>query len=443
MATKYRIYKQFIPTGQPGDPVFAERNVYVLQITSGSYTGSDDIYDTLQEAYLGQDQLSQQDVADYQGWGVIGDGRYFVKIEADESGLITEILTKPKLEKEKNIFKVKKEPPIFHSFSPPSGNIGDIIQVSGNHLYGCYRVDFNKSPATGSYFENPTDHIITLEIPPTAITGQLKIFKYDNTSIKSGINFVVTSTPQITPSIHSFTPPSGTVATIVTISGSDLEYTNTVAFNNVTSSFEIIESNTMTTIVPSGANDGFITITDFDNDVVSSSQTFDVLFPTGVTITGFSPNYGILGTTVTIIGVDFIGTTDVQFNGTSSGYSVVSDNEITASAPAYPAYGKISVVNGDTAISTNNFVVQKGTSAKVPTIDSFSPSSGPVGTVVLVKGKEFIGAIYVQFNGTYATQFNVIDDKNIDVIVPVGATTGDIVVTNNLGSDNRGTFTVT
>lgn len=189
----YKILKQMIPTGQPDEPVGfpVARDVYVEKITSGSYTGSNEIYDDLQSVYLGQDFLAQEDETDYQGWGVIGDGRYFLKIETDDSGSLKEKVDKPTIEKEKEIFKVKKEPPIFHSFSPPSGNIGDIIQVSGNHFYGCYRVDFNKSPATGSLFDNPTDHLIKVEVPPNAITGQLKIFKYDNTSIKSGINFVV------------------------------------------------------------------------------------------------------------------------------------------------------------------------------------------------------------------------------------------------------------
>jgi hypothetical protein len=444
MATKYRLLKQFIPAGQPGDPSWAQRNIYVLQITSGSYSGSNDLYDTLESVYLAQDQLSQEEQSNYQGWGVLGDGRYFLKIETNESGSITEKIDKPKIIKEKEVFKVKKETPIFLSFSPAQGNIGDTIRVSGSHFYGCYRVDFNKTPATGSYFDNPNDDVINLIIPPNVITGQLKIYKYDNTSIKSGINFVVTSTPQITPSIVSFSPTSGTVATLITISGSDLEYTNIVTFfDNVPASFDVVDTNTMTVTVPSGANDGFIMITDFDNEVVSSSQTFDVLFPTGVAITGFTPSYGIVGTVVTINGVDFVGSTDVAFNGTSSAFTVANDNQITTTAPAYSAYGKISVTNGTTAYSANNFVVQKGTSAKVPTIDSFSPISGPVGTLVHIVGKEFIGTISVQFNGTYVTSFYVIDDKNIDAIVPVGASTGDIIVTNNLGSDNRGTFTVT
>ena len=58
---KYKIYKQFIPTGQPGDPSWAERDIYVLKIISGSYTGSNEVYDSLQEVYLGQDQLAQAD----------------------------------------------------------------------------------------------------------------------------------------------------------------------------------------------------------------------------------------------------------------------------------------------------------------------------------------------------------------------------------------------
>ena len=68
-----------------------------------------------------------------------------------------------------------------------------------------------------------------------------------------------------------------------------------------------------------------------------------------------------------------------------------------------------------------------------PTIGSFSPGSGPVGTGVTVTGSNFTGATSVTFNGTEAT-FTVNSAGQITATVPAGATTGPIVVTTPEGT---------
>jgi hypothetical protein len=65
-----------------------------------------------------------------------------------------------------------------------------------------------------------------------------------------------------------------------------------------------------------------------------------------------------------------------------------------------------------------------------PVISSIAPSSGPVGTTVIIGGSAFSGTTMVTFNGTQATSFTVIADTSLSVTVPNGATTGPIVVTS-------------
>ncbi len=78
-----------------------------------------------------------------------------------------------------------------------------------------------------------------------------------------------------------------------------------------------------------------------------------------------------------------------------------------------------------------------------PTISSFSPTSGPVGTMVILTGTSFIGTTAVQFNGTGATSFMVDSDTQLTATVPSGATTGAITVTTAGGTaTSPGTFTV-
>jgi large repetitive protein len=77
-----------------------------------------------------------------------------------------------------------------------------------------------------------------------------------------------------------------------------------------------------------------------------------------------------------------------------------------------------------------------------PQISSFTPTSGGVGTAVVISGSGFTGATNVAFNGTHAT-FTVASDSQVNTSVPTGATTGPISVTTSVGTaTSSATFTV-
>jgi hypothetical protein len=78
-----------------------------------------------------------------------------------------------------------------------------------------------------------------------------------------------------------------------------------------------------------------------------------------------------------------------------------------------------------------------------PTITSFTPASGPVGTSVTISGTNFTGASAVAFNGS-AASFTVTSATAIQATVPAGATTGPLSVTTPGGTATSATsFTVT
>ena len=64
---------------------------------------------------------------------------------------------------------------------------------------------------------------------------------------------------------------------------------------------------------------------------------------------------------------------------------------------------------------------------------SFSPPSGPVGTLVTINGSGLMQTMRVVFNGKSAS-FTVVSDTEITATVPTGATTGKIRVTTKGGS---------
>lgn len=78
-----------------------------------------------------------------------------------------------------------------------------------------------------------------------------------------------------------------------------------------------------------------------------------------------------------------------------------------------------------------------------PTISSFSPAAGPVGTSVLINGSNFNGTSAVRFNGATAA-FTVNSPSRITTSVPSGATDGPISVQNAAGTTvSAGNFDVT
>jgi uncharacterized repeat protein (TIGR03803 family) len=149
------------------------------------------------------------------------------------------------------------------------------------------------------------------------------------------------------------------------------------------------------------------------------------------------PTSGVVGTSVIILGTNLTGATSVTFNGTAATFTVVSDSEITATVPAGATTGKVEVTTPGGTLSSN--VTFRVTAV----ISSFSPTSGPVGTVVTITGQSLTGATSVSFGGIKATSFAVNSDTQITATVPAGARTGKIFLTTPGGTvSSAGTFTV-
>lgn len=67
--------------------------------------------------------------------------------------------------------------------------------------------------------------------------------------------------------------------------------------------------------------------------------------------------------------------------------------------------------------------------APAPTITSFSPGTGSIGSAITITGTNFTGTSDVNFNGTPATTFTVVSPTSITATVPTGVTIGPINVT--------------
>jgi len=158
-------------------------------------------------------------------------------------------------------------------------------------------------------------------------------------------------------------------------------------------------------------------------------------FAVAPTIASFTPTSGPDGScVVTITGTNFDNpvVTDVEFNNTNAAnFTVVSATQIRAEVAAGTTTGKIDVDNGIVATSTADFTIASpGTCA--PTITSFAPTCGPVGTSVSITGTNLLDASNsagaVTFNTTAALAASVVSATQITASVPSGATTGKVKV---------------
>src|SRR5947199_59312 len=101
--------------------------------------------------------------------------------------------------------------------------------------------------------------------------------------------------------ISSFSPTSGPVGTSVTINGLHLTGATSVKFNGTSATFTVNTASKITATVPSGATTGKISVTT-PGGTDTSSGTFTVTSSQAPNVTGFNPNSGPVGTSVTING---------------------------------------------------------------------------------------------------------------------------------------------
>ena len=150
------------------------------------------------------------------------------------------------------------------------------------------------------------------------------------------------------------------------------------------------------------------------------------------------PTLGRVGSRIIILGTDLTGATGVSFNGTAATYTVASSTKIKTTVPPGATTGLVTVITPTGTLNSNSLF------RVTPRILSFSPSSGPIGTPVVITGTSFTQVEKVAFGGVAATSFTVDSDTQVTAIVPVGALTGRIRIKTLGGARWSATeFTVT
>ncbi|MGD0165551.1 MAG: IPT/TIG domain-containing protein, partial [Candidatus Sulfotelmatobacter sp.] len=321
--------------------------------------------------------------------------------------------------------------PVLSSVSPTAWTPGMQVTLTGSG-FGATQGGGGVFLTGGTY---PT--VVTWNASQVVFTvpsgiNSTNVLVYQNGVDSNELAYTVVPAPNIT----SLSLTSGTVGTVVTITGSNLGNGQSaiVTFNGVTATPTSWANTSIAVPVPPAATSGNVLVT--IGGLPSNGKGFTVV----PNVTGISPTNGAVGATITITGTSFgasQGTSTVTFDGTAAAPTSWGASSIIVPVPTGAAAGNVVVTVGGVASNGVNFAV-------APNITGLSPTSGVVGTSVTITGTGFgptQGTSSITFNGT-ATTSTGWNGSSIAVPVPTGATTGNVVVTvGGLASNGVG-FTV-
>jgi hypothetical protein len=318
--------------------------------------------------------------------------------------------------------------PTIASLSPTSGPIagGTTVTITGANLTGTTGVTFGGTAATSVTAVSATT--VTCTVPARAAGLVDVAITAPGVTVSAAGAYTYMDAPTIT----GLSPTSGPItgSTTVTITGTNLAGTTSVTFGGTAAtSVTAVSATTVTCIIPAhaaGAVDVAVTAPGGTISVAGAYTYMDA-----PTITGLSPTSGPIagGTTVSITGTNFTGTTSITFGGTAAtSMMVVSATEVSCIVP--PLTGGVVdvalVTPGGIAVIADAF-----TYMPAPTLTDLSPLRGPLagGTLVTLRGTNLSGTTAVTFDGWPATSMSVISATIVTCVTPShGSGMVDVVI---------------
>ncbi|MFE3884826.1 IPT/TIG domain-containing protein [Streptomyces lydicus] len=313
--------------------------------------------------------------------------------------------------------------PVLTSVTPSSGPAagGTTVTLTGTGLATTSAVRFGATAATS--FTVVSDTHVTAVAPAGTGTVQVTVTTPGGTS--NGVSYTYSVAPSLTGISPSQGPTSG--GNTVTITGTNLTGTTAVTFGTTpATSFTVLSPTQISAVVPAAtAGPVDITVTTPGGTSTLQSAYFYVSTPV---LTGVAPPSGPLsgGNTVTLTGIHLVEATAVRFGTTAAtGFTVVSDSQITAVVPAGAA-GPVDVTV-TTAGGTSNGISY--TYLAAPVVTTVVPNTGPTagGITLTLTGTGFAQATQVLI-GSDPAGFTIVSDTHIVVEALPGAA-GPVAVT--------------
>ena len=297
--------------------------------------------------------------------------------------------------------------------------VGETLTLSGRSFRAVSSVSFGGVVTTN--LTVVSNMLMTVVVPPGAPAAAPLTLE------SPGGRFITVSNFVLAPRINGFSPSSGAVGTLVTVSGFGLSRVTQVLFGGASATPVSVTATQVTVKVPFSAGTGFVTVS-------GSSGTDEslTLFHASPQLSTVNPNLVKVGETVTLSGTNLLGASAVLF-GTNrlaaKVFTVVDNRRITALVPEGASSGWVWVVTPGGEASGGPVSVQ----GPVPVISGFSPALGGVGTEVRIVGVDLGLPAIVRFSGVAASVVSA-TTNGLTARVPVGAVSGRISVETAAGA---------
>jgi len=336
--------------------------------------------------------------------------------------------------------------PAVSSLGTSSGSTAGAttLTVSGSGFTGAQSVTFGGVPAAS--FVISSDTSITA-VSPSQAAGTVDVVVSGPTgtsAVSSSDHFTYNAASS--PSVTGLSVTGGSTAggLGVTVTGSYFTGATAVNFGTVAAAFTVLSDGTLVaTAPPQAAGTVDITVTTpSGTSGTGSSDHFTYTAASSPSVSSVTPNSGTVlgGETIAIFGSGFTAATAVNFGATAAtNFTVLSDNALTATAPAGSA-GTVDITvvtpsGTSSAVSADHYTY--GSAPSAPSVSSLGTTSGGSGggSVVVVTGSGFTNATGVNFGSYPATSFFVNSDTQLTVVAPAqAAATVDLTVTTPSGT---------
>ena len=304
--------------------------------------------------------------------------------------------------------------PVITGLVPNQGSVagGNTVTLTGTGFTGATAVHFGATTAAFTLV-SPTQAIV---IVPAGAIGTVGV----TITTPGGTSASVPYTYTTVPTLSGVSPTQGSTAggNTVTLTGTNLTGATAVLFGTApATSFTVGSATQITAVVPTGAV-GAVPVTVVTPGGTTPGGVFYYYQPAPV-LTGAAPASGPTagGNTVVLSGSGLVTATAVHFGTVAAAFTVVSDLQVNAVAPAGAAGAATVTVTtpGGTSAGTGYTYVA------VPVLGSVVPNQGPLagGNTVTLTGTNLTAATAVDF-GSVPTAFTVVSDTQLTVLAPPG-----------------------
>ncbi len=325
--------------------------------------------------------------------------------------------------------------PNVQGISPSSGKSGDRVTISGNFFT-------NNKEEVEVRFGNTSAKVV--EVSPSKVVAEVpsgintsSYYNYNQVPVKvwmAGQEYTVSSNFKVIPTLKDFSPKTGQIGTVITITGENLP--SSYYYSSAARVFMNQTEVSVTSYSPTGLQVQVpYTLT---SDKVSISVLIDgvtTILPgefvvTPHTVSSISPASGLTGSSFSVFGnfplnssYYYNSNITVKLGEVPANVSVVSTGQLTVTVPFDLPAGSYKV-----RVTAGPHTVDAPEQYKVssPEITGFSPTSGGIGKEVVINGKFLANQYYTVYFGSDAVSAHSVTASSLKVYVPSGLEAGKV-----------------